>query len=218
MQPFLDERREPEFDNIDEPGNPVIIAGFGRFGQIVGRLLRMKQIAFTALEADATQIETLRRFGSKVYYGDASRLELLRAAKAEQSRFLVLAVDSVEGSVRTAEMVRKHFPNLTVLARARNRYHAQLLREQGVGIVVRETYYSSIKLSEDLLLALGLAPEDIARTVETFEKHDAALLDRQFAVFRDEAKLAQTSKEAAEELQLLLQDDRNADADAAAAK
>ncbi|HET7176533.1 MAG TPA: monovalent cation:proton antiporter-2 (CPA2) family protein [Gammaproteobacteria bacterium] len=218
VQHFLDERKEPEFDRIDEPGNPVIIAGFGRFGQIVGRLLRMKQIAFTALEADATQIETLRRFGSKVYYGDASRLELLRAAKAEQSRFLVLAVDSVEGSVRTAEMVRKHFPNLTVLARARNRYHAQLLREQGVNIVVRETYYSSIKLSEDLLLALGLAPEDIARTVETFEKHDAALLDRQFAVFRDEAKLAQTSKEAAEELRQLLQDDRNADADAAAAK
>ncbi|HEV2321605.1 MAG TPA: monovalent cation:proton antiporter-2 (CPA2) family protein [Gammaproteobacteria bacterium] len=210
VQPFLDERKEPEFDRIDEPGNPVIIAGFGRFGQIVGRLLRMKHIHFTALEADASQIETLRRFGSKVYYGDASRLELLRAAKAEQSRFLVLAVDSVEGSVRTAEMVRKHFPNLTILARARNRFHAHLLHEQGVQVIVRETYYSSLKLAEDLLLELGFPEEEIARTVSMFERHDASLLERQFAVFRDEDKLAQTSKEAAEELRQLLQDDRNA--------
>lgn len=208
VRPFMEERKEPEFDRIDEPGNPVIIAGFGRFGQIVGRLLRMQEIPFTALEADAAQIETIRRFGSKVYYGDASRLELLRAAKAEQSKFLVLAIDHVEASVRTAEMVRKHFPNLTILARARNRYHAHLLREQGVELVVRETYFSSLKMAEDLLEKLGLQPQAIAHLVETFEKHDKVLLDRQFAVFRDEAKLVQTSKEAAEELELLLQEDR----------
>ncbi|HEU5398273.1 MAG TPA: NAD-binding protein, partial [Gammaproteobacteria bacterium] len=125
---------------------------------------------------------------------------------------LVLAVDSIEASVRTAEMVRKHFPNLTVLARARNRFHAHLLHEQGVKTIVRETYYSSLKLSKDLLLELGFLQEDIARTAEMFEKHDAALLERQFAVFRDEDKLAQTSKEAAEELRQLLQDDRSANA------
>ena len=208
VQPFLDERKEPEFDRIDEAGNLVIIAGFGRFGQIVGRLLRMKQITFTALEADATQIETLRRFGSKVYYGDASRLELLRAAKADQAKFLVLAVDGIEASVRTAEMVRKHFPKLTVLARARNRFHAHLLREQGVQMIVRETYYSSLRLAEDLLADLGLPKAEIERTVAMFEKHDQALLDRQFAVFRDEDKLVQTSKEAAEELEQLLLEDR----------
>ena len=162
VQPFMEERKEPEFDRIDEPANPVIIAGFGRFGQVVGRLLRMQQIPFTALEADAAQIETLRRFGSKVYYGDASRLELLRAAKAEQSKFLVLAIDHMEASVRTAEMVRKHFPNLTMLARARNRHHAHLLREQGVQIVVRETYFSSLKMAEDLLEKLGLQQQAIA--------------------------------------------------------
>lgn len=208
VQPFLEERKEPEFDNIDEPANPVIIAGFGRFGQIVGRLLRMKRIPFTALEANAENIETLRRFGSKVYYGDASRLELLRAAKAEQSRFLVLAIDHVEDSVKTAQMVKKHFPNLTILARARDRHHTHLLRELGVEVFVRETYYSSIKLAEDLLTRLGLDPEDIAKTVAMFEQHDEALLKRQAAVFRDEDKLVQTSKEAAQELEQLLQEDR----------
>ena len=208
IQPFLEERKEPEYDRIDEPGNPVIVAGFGRFGQIVGRLLRMKQIPFTALEADASQIDTLRRFGSKVYYGDASRLELLRAAKADQAKFLVLAVDSVEASVKTAEMVRKHFPNLRILARARNRYHSHLLREQGVEHIVRETYFSSLKMAEDLLAQLGLQRQEIERTVEMFQKHDDALLKRQFAVFRDEDKLVQTSKEAAAELEQLLQEDR----------
>lgn len=208
LQKFAKENKEPEFDRIDEPANPVIIAGFGRFGQVVGRLLRMQQIPFTALEADAEQIETIRRFGSKVYYGDASRLELLRAAKADQSKYLVLAIDGIEASVRTAEMVHKHFPNLKVLARARNRHHAHLLREQGVEVIVRETLYSSLKLTEDLLQELGMSQAEIAHTLEMFEKHDAELLMRQYAVFRDEAKLVQTSKEAAEELELLLEEDR----------
>ena len=212
VEPYLQERKEPEYDNIDEPGNPVIIAGFGRFGQIVGRLLRMKRIPFTALEANAENIETLRRFGSKVYYGDASRLELLRAAKAEQAKFLVLAVDGIEASVRTAEMVKKHFPKLTILARARDRHHTHLLRELGVEVFVRETYYSSIKLAEELMTRLGLEPQDIARTVETFERHDEALLKRQAAVFRDEDQLVQTSKQAAEELEQLLQEDRQTSA------
>ncbi len=213
LEKFVEERKEPEFDPIDEPANPVIIAGMGRFGQVVGRLLRMQDIPFTALEADADQIETLRRFGSKVYYGDASRLDLLRAAKADQSKFLVLAVDGIEASVKTAEMVRKHFPGLVVLARARNRHHVHLLREQGVQVVVRETYYSSIRLSEDLLGRLGLERAAIEKLVATFEKHDKALLERQFAVFRDEERLVQTSKEAAAELEQLLQDDRRSPTD-----
>ena len=208
LEKFVAERKEPEYDRIDEPANPVIIAGMGRFGQIVGRLLRMQQIPFTALEADASQIETLRRFGSKVYYGDASRLELLTAAKAGQSKFLVLAVDGIEASVKTAEMVRRHFPNLTVLARARNRHHAHLLREQGVKLVVRETYYSSLRVAEELLEQLGMGRAAVQHLVGIFEQHDQQLMDRQFAVFRDDEKLAQTSKEAAEELRLLLEEDR----------
>ncbi|HEY3644803.1 MAG TPA: monovalent cation:proton antiporter-2 (CPA2) family protein [Gammaproteobacteria bacterium] len=208
LDKFVEDRREPEYDPIDAPANPVIIAGMGRFGQIVGRLLRMQEIPFTALEADVEQVETLRKFGSRVYYGDASRLELLRAAKAEQAKFLVLAIDGIEASVKAAEMVRKHFPELTVLARARNRHHMHLLREQGVQVIVRETYYSSLHLAEDLLQRLGMERAAVEKLVATFEKHDHALLDRQFAVFRDEEKLVQTSKQAAEELEQLLQEDR----------
>jgi monovalent cation:proton antiporter-2 (CPA2) family protein len=208
LDKFVEERKEPEYDPIDAPANRVIIAGMGRFGQIVGRLLRMQDIPFTALEADVEQVETLRKFGSRVYYGDASRLELLRAAKADQAKFLVLAIDGIEASVKTAEMVRKHFPELTVLARARNRHHMHLLREQGVQVTVRETYYSSLHLAEDLLQRLGMEQAAVAKLVAMFEKHDHALLERQFAVFRDEEKLVQTSKQAAEELEQLLQEDR----------
>jgi monovalent cation:proton antiporter-2 (CPA2) family protein len=210
---FVEGRKEPEFDPIDAPANPVIIAGMGRFGQVVGRLLRMQQIPFTALEADVEQVETLRKFGSRVYYGDASRLELLRAAKADQAKFLVLAIDGIEASVKAAEMVRKHFPGLTVLARARNRHHVHLLKEQGVQVIVRETYYSSLRVAEDLLARLGMEKAAVQKLVATFERHDKALLDRQFAVFRDEERLVQTSKEAAAELEQLLEEDRqNADA------
>jgi glutathione-regulated potassium-efflux system ancillary protein KefC/glutathione-regulated potassium-efflux system protein KefB len=212
ITPYEQENAPPEFDRIDEPGNPVIIAGFGRVGQIVARLLRMKNIPFTALEANLDQVETVRRFGNKIYYGDASRLELLRAAKAEQARFLVIAIDDVEASVRTAETARKHFPNLVVLARARNRYHVHLLRELGVETIVRETYYSSLKMAEDLLEELGLAKPEIERLVATFDRHDRALLQRQFAVFRDETKLIQTSREAATELEQLLQEDSKSSA------
>src|SRR5271169_6551251 len=111
------------YDTAVELYPKVIIAGFGRFGQIVGRILLAKQIAFTALEANQTQVDFLRRFGNQVFYGDASRLELLRAAHADNAEVFVLAIDDVEASVRTAELVRKHFPHLKIFARARNRQH-----------------------------------------------------------------------------------------------
>ncbi len=212
IQRYQKDNAPPEFDRIDEPGNPVIIAGFGRFGQVVGRLLRMQKIAFTALEADHEQVDVIRRFGNKIYFGDASHLDLLRAARAEQAKFLVLAIDDVEASVRTAAMVRKHFPNLTILARARNRHHAHLLMELGVRIIVRETLFSSLRLAENLLEELGMEQQAVARTIATFRKHDNDLLQRQFAVFRDEAKLIQTSREAAKELELLLEEDRRSEA------
>src|SRR5450631_437163 len=118
------------FDTPVELYPKVIIAGFGRFGQIVGRILRAKKIPFTALEANQTQVDFLRRFGNQVFYGDASRLELLRSAHAENAQVFVLAIDDVESSVKTAELIRKHFPHLKIFARARNRQHAFRLMEQ----------------------------------------------------------------------------------------
>jgi len=210
LNPWLGTRKPPPFDRIDEPGNPVIIAGFGRFGQIVGRLLRTQRIPFTALEISPEQVDVVRRFGNKIYYGDASRFELLRAAGASDAKAFVLAIDDVEASMRTAETVRRHFPGLPIYARARNRYHAHLLMELGVTHMVRETLLSSLQLGGDVLAGLGVSAEHRQRTVALFQRHDEETLQRQFAVFRDEDRLIQTSREAAAELESLFEADTSA--------
>ena len=212
LNPRLGTREPPPFDRIDEPGNPVIIAGFGRFGQIVARLLRMRHIPFTALEISQEQVDVVRRFGNKIYYGDASHAELLRAAGAGDSRAFVLAIDDVEASVRTAEAVRRHFPGLPIYARARNRYHAHLLMELGVTHIIRETLLSSLQLGGEVLDGLGIPAAERQRTVELFQRHDEAMLQRQFAVFRDEDRMIQTSREAMAELESLFEADTGAEA------
>ncbi|HEX5314986.1 MAG TPA: monovalent cation:proton antiporter-2 (CPA2) family protein [Gammaproteobacteria bacterium] len=201
----------PEFDRIEEDEHPVIIAGFGRFGQVVARILRTRKIPFTALEISAEQVDFVRRYGSKIYYGDASKLELLRAAKADRAKIFVLAIDDVEASLRTAEMVRRHFPNLMIYARARNRRHVHLLMELGVKYIVRETLLSSMDLSAKVLSGLGVAEREVARTLEIFRVHDDATLKRQLEVFRDESRLIQTAQEAARELESLFEADKAAE-------
>jgi glutathione-regulated potassium-efflux system ancillary protein KefC/glutathione-regulated potassium-efflux system protein KefB len=195
------------FDTPDELYPKVIIAGFGRFGQIVGRILRAKQIAFTALEANQTQVDFLRRFGNQVFYGDASRLELLRAAHAENARVFVLAVDDVEASVRTAELVRKHFPQLKIFARARNRQHAFRLLDLEVRYVIRETLVSSLEMSEKILETLGLSKSTAVETVRRFRAHDEQTMAKQQAVKDDESKFLQTTRESAEQLLHLFETD-----------
>src|SRR5207248_1505461 len=124
-----------------------IIAGFGRVGQIVARILRVKGIPFTALDNSQTHVDFVRRFGNKVYYGDASRLELLRAAGADRARILVLAIDDADASKRTAALAREYFPRLKIYARARNRQHAFALMDVGVTEIVRDTYASSLEIA-----------------------------------------------------------------------
>ncbi len=198
---------QPEFDAIDDPGKPVIIAGYGRVGQIVSRVLRMAGIEFTAIELSHQQVDFVRRFGSKVYYGDASRLELLRAAKTGEAKLFVLAIDDVEASVRTATVVRKHFPDLPIIARARNRVHAFRLRDLGVRMILRETFPSSLDMAEQALLRLGFSASATASALSLFKRHDEEMMDAQYAVQHDEAKLIQTSKEAAEQLRELFESD-----------
>ncbi len=210
IDPWLERSNPPAFDRIDEPGNPVIIAGFGRFGQIVARVLRIRRIPFTALEISSEQVDFVRRFGSKIYYGDASKPELLRAAGAADARIFVLAIDNVEASMRAAKVVRHNFPNLTIYARARNRYHAHLLMELGVTHIVRETLLSSFELTAQILGGLGVSEKESRRTLKIFRRHDDDTLKRQFAVFRDEDRLIQTSREAAAELETLFDADTGA--------
>ena len=208
---WLKKPLEEKFDEIDADENKVIIAGFGRVGQIVARLLRAKKIPFTALDKSAEQIDTVRRFGSRAYYGDASRLDLLRASKADTAEILVLAIDDIEASVRTVETVKKHFPKLKIYARARNRFHAYRLLDLGVDYLMRETYLSSLELGKQVLLGLGFAEWDARDTVSTFHDHDERSLQRQHAVYHDETKLIQTSKDAAKELEEIFESDSESD-------
>ncbi|HWK49599.1 MAG TPA: cation:proton antiporter, partial [Steroidobacter sp.] len=196
-----------DFDTIDDPNSRVLIAGFGRVGQIIARVLRMRRISFTALEASVTQVDFVRRFGNKVYYGDPSRLELLQAAGAARAEIFVLAMDDIEASVRTAELIQKHFPHLKVFARARNRQHAIRLMDLGVRYFMRETYYSSLDMAQNTLEALGLSRAAALESIRRFDAHDRKLLEQQRLAGDDEQKLIQTSQQAARELEGLFEED-----------
>ncbi len=198
---------ERPFDEVDDHANKVIIAGFGRFGQITARVLHSRGIGFTALESSASQVDFVRKYGNKVYYGDPSRLEMLRAAGADKAKLLVLAVDDVEASIRTAELVKRHFPGLAVLARAHDRHHAYLLMDLGITHVYRETLASSLELTEALLCQLGDTPVRAAKTVRMFREHDEKTLKMQQAIHRDETRLVETARESAQELRRLFETD-----------
>ena len=154
--PRLARGKRSDIAEISEPQNAsVIIAGFGRYGQIVSRMLYANGIQPTVLDHDAEQIEALRRFGWRVYYGDATRLDLLRTAGAATARVFVLAIDDVEQSVRVAALVREHFPHLQIVARARNVQHYFKLRELGITMIERETLDSSLMSARSVLGLLG---------------------------------------------------------------
>jgi glutathione-regulated potassium-efflux system ancillary protein KefC/glutathione-regulated potassium-efflux system protein KefB len=204
---WLEQRSEPEYDVIDAPATPVIIAGYGRYGQIVSRVLRMCDIPFTSLEVNYQQVDFVRRFGSKIYFGDASRLDLLQAAKTGEARLFVLAIDDVEASVKTATLVRRHFPNLPILARARNRVHHFRLRDLGIQSIYRETFPSSLDVAHQALLRLGVGITAAQRAITLFKQHDEAQLEIQHAVRHDEAQLIQTAQEAAAQLKELFEAD-----------
>lgn len=197
----------PEYDQPPEADGHVIIAGFGRFGQIVARVLRARQIPFTALDISVTQVDFVRRFGSNIYYGDAARLDILRAAQADKARAFVLAIDDVEGSIRVAETVRRNFPTLPIYARARNRMHVHQLMELGITDIQRETFLSALELTRGVLAGLGLSPREVKRLTETFKAHDERRLyeDRQY--WSDVEKMRANVMSSAKELEELFAQD-----------
>ncbi len=199
---------EPVFDTIAADDNPVIVCGFGRVGQIVGRVLRMHDIRFTALERDPGQVDVVRRFGGKVFFGDPARLDVLRAAGAEQAKLLVVVLDHMEDVLRTVEVARRNFPHLKILSRARNRRHAHLLMDRGIEDPVRDTFHSSLKLAELSLTALGIDEDAAARAVRLFQDHDEANLRAAHEFHTDEKQLIQNAQQAAEELASLFEADR----------
>ena len=197
-------------DEIDHENPRVIIAGFGRMGQIVGRILKAQNIPFTALEHSAEQVSLSRRFGSTIYFGDPSKPDLLKAARTDRAEVFVLTTDDAEATVRTARLLKRLYPHLKIFARARNRQHAFKLMDLGVE-VIRETFHSSLELSEQVMHALGVPPEIAAERRERFRQHDEAMLRDQHLVYDDEAALIASSQQAFRDLENLFAADEKPD-------
>ena len=197
------------FDTINVDRPRVIIAGYGRMGQIVARVLRTRKIPFVALDHSIEQLDLVQRFDrpGDIFYGDPARPELLRAAQADKAEVFVLATDDPESSLRVARVVRRLYPHLKVVARARNRQHVWRLMDLGVEDPVRETLYSSLKMTRKALEALGLPAEDAVEEIERFRRKDAELMKIQYLVYDDDAKLLQTTREAIADLNKLFEAD-----------
>lgn len=198
------------FDRIDNEHPRVIIAGFGRVGQIVGRVLLAQKIPFTALENSAEQVDFMRRFGNQIFFGDPARADLLRAAHSDRAEVFVVATDDPEANVRTARLVKRLFPHLKVYARARNRNHAFRLMDLHVDGIVRETLFSSLELTRQVLEGLGFSPELAQDRVDRFRRYDQNLLDEQYLLAGDEGAMVQSAKDARQELQQLFEADSEA--------
>jgi glutathione-regulated potassium-efflux system ancillary protein KefC len=167
--------REP--DAIDDEAAEVIIAGFGRFGQIVGRLLFASGRRATVLDVDPDAIELLRKFGFRIFYGDATRLDLLTAAGAARARVLVNAIDDVESNLKLVDLARQHFPHLKIVARARNVTHWFDLRNRGVELVERELFDSALVAGRRTLEALGVGAYEATEQAAKFRRHNVASLE-----------------------------------------
>lgn len=203
-------RVEPEaqLPEFEDENAAVIIAGFGRFGQIVGRLLFASGIRATVLDHDPDQIEALKHFKFKIYYGDATRLDLLEAAGAARAKLIVVAIDEQEASVRLVDAVQEHFPGLVIVARARNVGHFQALRSRGVEVVERETFEAALNLGRKALERLGVGPYDAQERTDTFRRHNIAMLEAVLPHWDDVEKRRSMAVSAREQLEQQMENDR----------
>ena len=179
-----------QMEEISEPQDvPIIIAGFGRYGQIIGRMLLAQGIPATVLDHDAEMIEVIRAFGYKVFYGDATRLDLLRTAGAASAKILVLSVDDVEQSLKIVDLVQEHFPQLQIVARARDVNHWNALRDRGVMNVERELFESSLRSGRTVLELLGQTPHEARQAAMQFRRHNLALFEQMYPHRKDRSKM-----------------------------
>ncbi len=197
----------PEAEDIAPDLNSVIIAGYGRFGQVVSRMLRAGGIQTTLLDHDAGQIELTGRFGYKVFYGDASRAELLAAAGAATARLLVIAIDDREKAVAMIGTCRQYFPDLKLLARAYDRSHAYELMEAGADVITRETFGSALIVGEHAMRLLGYDEARAYRLMRTFRRHDESNLKKLYEVWGDDHAYGMRVRQSIEDLKLVLQSD-----------
>lgn len=197
-------------DAIDAKDDHVIIAGFGRFGQIIGRLLNANRIRLTVLDHDPDQIDLLRKFGFKVFYGDATRIDLLHAAGAAKARALVVAIDDVEDSLRLIEAVKREFPDLPILARARNVSHYYDLMDRGITAIERETFESALQLGRQALRQLGFGAYRARQAAMKFRTHNIKSLLAVYPYYKDQQQRVSMAKQARDELQEMFARDTEA--------
>lgn len=191
----------------EEPG--VIIAGFGRFGQIVGRILSANHIHFAALDKDASHVEFIKSFGNKIYFGDATRADLMQAAGIDHAKVVVIAVDGIAESLKIVQWLQHSYPAVTIVARAHNRMHAYQLKALNVQIIIRETLESSLSAASETLKGLGFTEGQAISKVEIFRKHDNQLFEKA-AQHKDDSKaLRSIAKQGREELEALFKQDEN---------
>ena len=195
------------FDSLPENDGHVVIAGFGRFGQIVARVLRAKGVPFTALDISVEQVDFVKRFGNKAFYGDASRPEVLEAAQMDKARAFVLAIDDVEASMRAAEIVKTHYSHVPIYARVRDRMHAYRLLDLGVVALRRETFLASLDLTRMLMLGLGYSERVASRTVQTFRDHDERRLNEDYKLETNVEKLLERARTSQAMIEKLFRDD-----------
>jgi glutathione-regulated potassium-efflux system ancillary protein KefC len=202
---------ERKADRIEPNEDHVIIAGFGRFGQIVGRFLNANHVRLTVLDHDPDQIEVLRHFGFKVFYGDATRPDLLRAAGAAKARAVVVAIDDIEDSLQLVDAVRREYPGLPVFARARNVTHYYQLMDRGVQMIERETFESALRLGRTVLTSgLGHSAYATRQAAVKFRRYNKQTLDTVYPYYKDRETAVSVAKQAREELEAMMSRDRKA--------
>lgn len=199
----------PEQDTDIESTEHVILAGYGRFGQIIGRLLIAQGFKLTILDHSPGQVDLVRRFGNKVYYGDAARRDLLEAAGAHEAKMLIIAVDEPDKAMEIIHTAQKHFPHLKLLARAIDRRHAYELIQAKIDGMRRETFDSALHLGVDALKLLGISDEDAKHAGIMFEEHDEEVLYKLAEVWGDDQRYGMAVQKGLQELKQVLQDEAN---------
>ncbi len=207
LVPLFKQHVEPEYDDIPNQHPPMIIAGFGRVGQIIARLAHMQRIPFTAIDNNLERIDFVRKFGGKLYYGDATQPELLRSAGIQSAKVFILAVDDVEVSMNVARHIRLNYPKLLLLVRARDRYHMHLLKDLGIEHIWRETYLSSLGMAYRALCLLDVPEQEAHDSIELFRDYDEQLINEQQRIYTDEQKVYESYRNFLAELEHIFESD-----------
>ena len=206
---FFFQSKSLDADEIIDDHNSVIIAGFGRYGQIVGRLLYANKISATVLDHEPDQIELLRRFGFKIYYGDATRIDLLEAAGIRSAKILVVAIDNAEENLKLVKLAKENFPHLKIYARARNVQHVYDLIDQNIEGIERETFESSLKMGTEVMRGLGWSAYESVKRAQIFRRHNLKMINELHAQRKNEKEFLARARQSREDLEKMFEEEND---------